>query len=145
MRLRHLCFFLLLFCSSNAFSQQSAEIARVEFNSGTRAYREQLIVTKDSLSVIKEDFREDDRPQIIRRPTTAREWKSVLSSLSKVRLSEIDNLESPTKNREVDAAAHGSIIITSSDGQSYTHGFDDENPHKSFHDLMSCIRKLRNE
>jgi hypothetical protein len=128
-----------------AYAQTIDEINRVEFNSGTRTYREQLIVTKDSLSVVKEDFRTDERPQIIRRATTQQEWDSILKSLGNLRLSEIETLQSPTMKRTFDAAAHGSIIITTDGDRSFTHGFDDENPHKKLRPLMEQIRKLRKE
>lgn len=145
MNLRRFFFLYLLFMAmgSVTFSQTHDEINRVEFNSGTRTYREQIIVTPDSLSVIKEDFRVNERPQIIRRSSTDREWNALMDALKNVRLTEIETLQSPTMKRTYDAAAHGSIIITTSDGRSFTHGFDDENPHKKFRPLMDQIRKLR--
>jgi hypothetical protein len=45
-------------------------------------------------------------------------------------------------NRASDAAAHGSLIITTSDSKSYTHAFDDENPHQKFQPLMKQIKNL---
>lgn len=144
--LKNVCILLITMISGLiGYSQKNDDVVRVEFNSGTRAYREQLIVTKDSLSVIKEDFRQDQRPQIVRRSTDAGEWTSIIESIGGVRLSEIETLQSPTMKRTFDGAAHGSIIITTADGRSFTHGFDDENPHKKFRALMNQIRKLRNK
>lgn len=137
--------FLAIVSTSATLAQKAEDVNRIEFNSGTRTYREQLIITPDSLSVIKEDFRVDQRPQINRRSTSTREWKAVKEALKNIRLTEIETLQSPTMKRTFDGAAHGSIVITTSDGQSFTHGFDDENPHEKFHALMDQIRKLRKD
>ena len=66
-------------------------------------------------------------------------------AIKNIRLTEIETLQSPTMKRTFDAAAHGSIIITIPDGRSFTHGFDDENPHKKFRALMDEIRKFRKD
>lgn len=143
---RILCLILLaIVTTAVTVTQKTEDVNRIEFNSGTRTYREQLIITPDSLSVIKEDFRVDQRPQIHRRSTSAGEWRSVKEALKDIRLTEIETLQSPTMKRTFDGAAHGSIIITTSDGRSFTHGFDDENPHRKFRLLMDQISKLRKD
>lgn len=140
-------FVLLTFLTSvvlgQGFAQQESEITRIEFNSGTRTQRQQVILTPDSIRIIREDFRVDQRPDITDRSMTSREWKALISSLKDVRLSEIKNLQSPSMRRTYDAAAHGSLIITTSNGETYTHGFDDENPHRKLRNLMDQIRRVR--
>jgi hypothetical protein len=133
---------LILACSYRASSQES-EISRIEFNSGSRTFREQIIVTPDSLLMITEDFRIDLKPSVKTRAVHRKEWDALITSLKDVRLTEIETLQSPTMKRTYDAAAHGSLIITGSNGQSYTHGFDDEDPHRKFRPLMEQIRKIR--
>lgn len=137
-------FILILFivsaCSLQA--QITEDPIRIEFNSGTRMYREQFIFTADSVITVKEDFRNNDHAENIRRKTKPSEWKSLVESLKGVKLESVAQLESPTMNRAADAAAIGTIIITTSDNKSYTHEFDDENPHQVFKPLMKQVKKL---
>jgi hypothetical protein len=136
---------ILLIAIHSIAQAQMNDVMRVEFNSGTRTYREQIILTPDSVMTIKEDFRIDLKPQIQSRVMTKKEWNTLVQSLKNVRLGEIENLQSPSMKRAYDGAAHGSIVITTRDGKSYAHGFDDEEPHEKFRPLLSQIRKFRKE
>jgi hypothetical protein len=126
---------------TSAYSQ-STGITRVEFNSGTRTYREQVIITKDSVIAIEEDFRKDKTPKIKRRVTKSQEWNNVVDAAKGINISGIENLKSPTNKRDYDGASQGSLIITTSDNKSFNHAFDDEEPHESLQPLMKSIRKV---
>ncbi len=134
---------LIAVCFNQCLAQEGKEITRIEFNSGTRTQRQQVILTPDSIRIVREDFRVDQQPNIIDRTMSSKEWQNLISSLNDVRLSEIKNLQSPTMKRTFDAAAHGSLIITTRNGDTYTHGFDDEQPHRKLRNLMSEIRRIR--
>lgn len=131
------------FFSLAVSAQSSKEINRIEFNSGTRGYSEQIIITPDSIISIQQDFKMDQKPRVKTRACSAKEWSKLLECLKDVRLTEIETLESPTMKRAYDGASHGSIIITSSDKQTYSHGFDDEDPHKKLKPLMVEIKRYR--
>jgi hypothetical protein len=134
--------FALIILTADLCAQTKDQISRIEFNSGTRTYREQIIISKDSLIVIKEDFKKDKPPLTSRTATGKDEWSGIIESLEEVELSQINDLKSPTMKRSYDGAAHGSLIITTSDGHSWKHGFDDDDPHEKFKPLMKEIRKI---
>jgi hypothetical protein len=137
-------FMILLISSCLAASvQDKSNISRIEFNAGTRAYREQLIVTPDSTIVIKEDFRINQKPVIKTRTTAPAQWTAITNSIKDIQPSEIGSLKSPTDKRTYDAATIGTIIITTNEGKSYSHEFDDENPHEKFAALMKELKKVK--
>jgi hypothetical protein len=133
----------LLILMSQCMGQTSGSIVRVEYNSGTRTFRQQVIATPDSLISIEEDFRIHLKPVIKGRALSDEEWNALTGKLGRVQLSEIDELKSPTNRRTVDAAAHGSLIITTSDKKSFTHGFDDQEPHEILQPLLTELLKLK--
>jgi hypothetical protein len=65
-----------------------------------------------------------------------------MSSLKGIKPREIENLKSPGDKRTYDAASHGSIILTTAAGESFSHGFDDTEPHQSLQTLMKRILAL---
>jgi hypothetical protein len=134
---------LVSFLSLTVSAQSSKEISRIEFNSGTRGYREQITITPDSVISIQEDFKANQKPLITARACSPKEWSKLLDCLGDVRLTEIETLESPTMKRAYDGASHGSIIISTTDNKTFTHGFDDEDPHKKLKPLMAEIKKYR--
>jgi hypothetical protein len=133
---------LILILASQALAQQE-KISRIEFNSGTRTFRQQIIITPDSAISVEEDFRINLKPITSAKKLKEGEWKTILHCLEGVKLSEIDALKSPTDKRTYDAAAHGSIIITTENNKTYTHGFDDEEPHAKLKPLMRQILQYK--
>lgn len=119
------------------------KVSRIEFNSGTRTFRQQIILTRDSVVTIEENFRTDLKPQISRRSMNAKEWNSLLESLKGISLEDIDDLKSPTDKRTYDAAAHGSLILTDPAGKSFSHGFDDDNAHQRLQPLVKKILRFK--
>lgn len=134
---------IVFLLSFTTVAQTNEDIVRIEFNAGTRAYREQVILTPDSVVTIKENFRKDEKPVVASRVVSDAEWRNVLNSFT-VSLAEVSNLKSATNKRAHDGASHGSIIITTKNGQSVSHNFDDEEPHEAFQPLMKQIRKVTN-
>lgn len=135
--------FILLVAVASIQAQSDHNIARIEFNAGSRTFREQVIATPDSVWIIKEDFQSDSKPVVIKRENNKKDWKALVSTLKNVSLPEIDKLESPSMKRAYDAASHGSLIITTTGEKSYTHGFDDEDPHEKLRPLMERMAGLR--
>lgn len=124
---------------SQCVSQQ--EISKVEYQVASRTFRQQIIITPDSVSRVREDFRKDPTPVITRRVLSSHEWTRVMNALKGLKLNSINEMPSPTDRRTYDAASHGSITITQ-DSSSYTHGFDDADPHDKLKPLMEVILKL---
>ena len=117
------------------------DITRIEFNSGSRTYRQQVIFTPDSVISIEEDFRVNLKPVVKGLSNSAENWNKLTSTLKDVDLEKVGALESPGNKRTYDAAAHGTIVITSGN-KSYTHGFDDKEPNKALQPLMKQIEQL---
>ena len=126
-------------------AQTVSEITRIEFNSGTRTYREQVILTPDSVVSIEEDFRLNLKPVVKGRKENSDDWQALQKSLGNVVLSEVPKLKSPSDKRTYDAAAHGTIIITTKDNKTFTHGFDDQSPNEKLMPLMREIQRIRKE
>ncbi len=45
--------------------------------------------------------------------------------------------------RTFDGALHGALTFTTGAGKTYTHGFDNEDPHPTLHPIMECILEIR--
>lgn len=133
----------VIFLALSVFAQSTSEIVRIEFNSGTRGSHEQIVITPDSIVTFQENSLKNDSHQPVARAASAKDWSHLLDCLRHVRLTEIETLESPTMKRAYDGASHSSIIITTSDGSTFTHGFDDEDPHHKLKPLMKEIHKYR--
>lgn len=133
-----------IIAANDGYAQKPENIQRIEFNSGARSFRQQVILTPDSVLSIEEDFRKNDRPVVKFAKMTSSDWNALTKALEGVELSTIDQLKSPTDKRTYDAAAHGSIIITLRGNKTYTHGFDDKTPHEKLMPLMKAILHIRN-
>jgi hypothetical protein len=137
----HFALMLLLLSSGSCAAQN--EISRIEFNSGSRTFRQQVIITPDSLVRIEENFRTNTKPVIEKRKITSSEWQSLISSLNGIKPQDIVDLKSPGDKRTYDAASHGSLILTTGAGESFSHGFDDTTPHQSLQTLMTRLLSLQ--
>lgn len=141
MRMNHIKFAGILFFSFLHFFAQSqtADIVKIEFNSLTRGYHKQIILSADTLKVVENNDRMDEKNKVYCRKLTSREWDKLINSLKDISLTEVSELKSPTTNRTFDGARHSSLIITTKNDQTWGHAFDDENPHKKLELLMKTI------
>jgi hypothetical protein len=129
-------------CQHRATMQQQkgAIITKVEFTSLTRGYQKQVFLTADSLVEVI-DGRQDDT-KVTKRKLPAGEWDVLIKSIGTVPLTEVQELPSPTSRRAFDGARHSTLTLTTKEGKSYSHTFDDENPHKKLQPLMDAIKKV---
>ena len=137
---------LLLWCvivGCASVAQQSSDVIRVEFSSLARGYQELLVMTSDSIQYSKTEMRQ----QPVNKPgkMTNEAWAEVIKSLQQVSLTEVPELESPSMKRTYDGARHSTITITTKSNQTYTHSFDDEDPHQKLKQLMKQIQKVRSK
>lgn len=114
-------------------------ITKIEFTTLTRGYQKQVFFSADSLIKII-DGRQNEH-KVVKRKMDSEKWQELVKAASAVSLVEIPQLQSPTFRRSFDGARHSSIVITTRDGKTYTHGFDDEHPHKKLQPLMDLIKK----
>lgn len=118
--------------SGFAFSQNTNDIIRIEFSSITRGHQEFVVITKDSISV------STNKQKAKTRELEKKEWAGLVSSVNKLELSSIASLKSPTMKRAYDGAKHSTLTITTQ-SQSYSHAFDDENPHEKLRPILKLI------
>jgi len=135
--------FILITCIFYACKSQHAAITRVDFAKSSRGFREELTITKDSILIVIDNARTPDSLQRFSGKLDEKKWVQLNSSLQSVSLPEIPSFESPTMKRAHDGALHGTLIITTIEGKTYSHSFDDENPHAKLQPLMKCVQELR--
>ncbi len=133
------CAFLLCI-SLSATRCQPVTIVQIEYSKESRGYQEHIRITPDSLTRFVDDREHTGTRQS--RHLEDQEWQTLLSTLEHVELEDIDQLVSPTALRASDAAMHSTLSITTSNGQTCTHGFDDENPHDVLKPLLKAVREL---
>jgi hypothetical protein len=140
------CLIIAANCQTRKMSSQQQEnnmITAIEFTSLTRGYQKHIFITADSL---KETVKgRQDNNKIVKRKLPAGEWNALTKSISDIMLSGIAELPSPTSRRAFDGALHSTITISTKDGESFSHTFDDENPHEKLQPLMEAIKKVAGE
>ena len=131
------CLCLLAGCSTQE------RITRIEYEKASRTFRQRVVVSADSVRWSDESFSGNEHASSGGRVVRAGEWNSVLETVDGLSLGEIDTLRSPTDRRTFDGAAHTSLVIFTTSGGRFSHGFDDEEPHQSLKALLARILSLR--
>jgi hypothetical protein len=138
--MKQLLTLVLIFSAAVSFSQRKPTIKSVEFSKVSRGYEERVTITADSIHTWLDNHREQKNPSSTANIMDSKQWASIVDTVQGLNLRELPSLPSPTMKRATDAAMHGTITITTQDGTSYSHGFDDENPHI---DLMPLLKKIK--
>jgi len=123
-------------------AQQKESVKQIVFAKSTRGYEERIRVTPDSVVMRVEDFRADEKVKQSGRKLKAGEWRNVLKTLKHVPLKSIPDLPSAGMQRASDAALQGTLEITTTQQQVYTHTFDDEYPNPKLLPLLKAIKDL---
>jgi hypothetical protein len=132
-------FVLFLIATSTA---QTPVVTQIELTKQSRGYQEAIRITADSIFVVAEDLK-NGKPAIQYSHAIADgDWTKLVSSIGSLKLKDIPSLSSPTMKRASDAAMHSTLTITTNDGNSYAHGYDDENPHESLQQLRKSVREV---
>ena len=133
----------LLAFGNLAQCQSGKSISQIELSKTTRGHQEFIRITPDSVNVYVESHHSTEKPVTkYGRKIEPAEWTELVKITQQLKLEDIPKLPSPTMKRAVDAAMHSTIIIQTSDGKSYEHGYDDEDPHKDLKPLRREIRKV---
>jgi hypothetical protein len=132
-------FCFLATCCASTRGQSTSTISKIEFTSLTRGYQKHAILSADSLILVTEG-REQDKT--LKRKLSKVEWNTLISSLKKVKLSEIPKLKSPSMKRAFDGAMHSTLTIITKDQKNITHGFDDEDANEKLRPLMIAVKKI---
>lgn len=140
--MRYILFLIASFFVIGVYAQSEQRISQIELNKISRGYQEQVLITPDSIHTFLDNSMSGQPARKRARKTEPQEWKKLIESLQNIPLKEIPSLPSPTMKRAHDAAQHSTLTITTKDGKSYPHGFDDDDPHKALRPLMKTIREL---
>lgn len=132
---------VLLFGIISGPDQNPETIQAVEFSSATRGYSETVRITPDSVYVQQHGREGNNSSQ---RAITKDQWEEIRNSLKGVKISKIGNMQAPSQERARDAALHSNLIITTSNGSTYTSStFDDHAAPKPLQPLMKAVLSLK--
>jgi hypothetical protein len=123
--------------------QQSHSIDKIEFKTLIRGAHEEVLITKDCVSIVKQG-RSDTTEKHIRFKIKKDDWQYLMNSLNGISLEEIPTYSSPTNKRAYDGAWHSIIIINTTAKGSFGHSFDDEEPNEKLKPIMKAIRDITN-
>jgi hypothetical protein len=142
MKVKSLLAILLMMCTACMVRGQknNSAVVKIEFTTLTRGYQKQVFISADSLIKIVEGRSNEN--SVVKRKLEDGEWAEIEKQVSGINLAEIAALKSPSSRRAFDGARHSTIVISTNDGKSYTHSFDDESPNEKFHGLMELIKKM---
>ena len=143
--MKHLTLIFLLVITPLFACKSQQAFRQIDFTKSSRGFHEELIITKDSVFIMIDDARSSDSSQRIVEKLDERKWSQLNATLKSLSLSEVPLLKSPTMKRTYDGALHGTLTITTLDGKTYSHGFDDENPNQKLQPLMKCIQEIRDK
>lgn len=141
--MKTLCLAVLLMVLDHARAQQAEDIATITLTRQTRAYFEEVVISRDSVHSMTENHRLPEQSKHYAAAIDSDDWANVVTTLKDVSLKDIDGLQSPTMDRARDAAVHSAIVIAFKGGESVSHSFDDENPHPDMKPLLEAIDRFR--
>jgi hypothetical protein len=133
--------FILAFVSLSK-GQTGQTISEIELSKVSRGYEEHVRVNTDSIHVLIENRKGGKPSHSFSRKVSADEWTQLIKLTKTLKLTDIPALAAPTMKRASDAAMHATLTIYTQEGKSYSHGYDDENPHESLQPLRKAIREL---
>ena len=112
--------------------QSTGSIIRIEFSSLTRGYQELIVITEDSIRISTQGRTKENKS------IENQDWANIIKALKNVKPTDIAGLKSPTTKRAYDGARHSTITVMTKSG-TYSHSFDDEDPHEKLKPLMKVI------
>lgn len=133
--------FLFLNCMIGGHAQDYDSIMKIEFSTLTRGAHQTIVFTKNQIETTKQTHNDNVEKRTFS-SLSAKQWEVLLLPLSALALAEIPTLTSPTKARAYDGARHSAITITTNSGKTFSHNFDNENPHERLKPLMREIAAL---
>ena len=129
---------LLVYASLYA---QKNEIEKIEFKTLVRGAHEDVLITKDCVSIVKQGH-SDAIESHAKFKIKKEDWQALLNSFNNIPLHEIPSYSSPTNKRAYDGAWHSSIVISTTGKKSFGHTFDNEEPHEKLKPLIIVIRDI---
>lgn len=130
-----ICLMALVF-----FACKEKEVSKFEYQTVTMMGKTTMVMTKDLVTV---DFAGRGEPSHYERATSSDEWMALMSSLTTVKLEEINSLEAPSNKRATDAAPFAKMLFHTPDSTYESASFDHKNPHLMLKPTMEAILKIQ--
>ena len=123
-----------------SFACKEKEVSKFEYQTVTMMGKTTMVMTKDLVTV---DFAGRGEPSHYERATSSDEWMGLMSSLTTVKLEEINSLEAPSNKRATDAAPFAKMLFHTPDSTYESASFDHKNPHLMLKPTMEAILKIQ--
>jgi hypothetical protein len=136
---------LVCFFGTASRCQTGGEIREIELSKISRGYEEHVRVNPDSIHVLIDNRKDSGSSVSYSRKISPDEWTSLVQTTKNIELKDLPALPSPSMKRAADAAMHATLTVYTKDGKSYSHGYDDEDPHRVLQPLRKAIRDLSNQ
>lgn len=121
----------------------NSDIKSIEFRTGSRGYNRQIYFTRDSVKLVINSMRDEDRSRNTTTALKADEWNKLISSLDGVNVQELGKLKSPTMKRAVDAADGSTLSVTTTKESS--HSFDNLDPDPHLKKLLEVVLEIEKD
>jgi hypothetical protein len=122
--------------------QSIRQVRTIEFSTSSRGYSKQVAFKKNRLTIFEESHVGSVEPKSISYPLKKLEWNKLIECLNHVSIAGLPDLKSPSMDRAFDGARTSTITIIIHNGKSWSHNFDNENPHEKLQPLMKAILEL---
>lgn len=135
----------LIVFTSSLRAQTAKDIKQIEFSTSARGSYKQIIFTPKEM-LISEENRSSSTGEIRQsKKLTSAEWKKLCSTVKEISIPGIPELTSPTMKRSSDGARTSTITLSTTEGKTWSHSFDNENPNAQLQNLMDAITSLMSE
>jgi hypothetical protein len=123
-------------------AQTAKDVKQIEFSTSTRGSYKQVIFTPKEMITSEENRTSSKGEERQNKKLKSAEWKKLCNALKEVAISGIPELQSPTMKRSFDGARTSTITISTKDGKTWAHSFDNEEPNAQLQKLMNEITSL---
>lgn len=134
--------FILSLFVFQAGAQTAKDVKQIEFSTSTRGSYKQFIFTPKEMMISEENRTSSKGEERQNKKLKSSEWKELCGTLKEVSIAGIPELKSPTMKRAYDGARTSTITVTTKDGKTFAHSFDNEDPNEQLKKLMQAISSL---
>ena len=127
-------FLVFSFLLSNVYGQE--RIVEFSFGRANQIFSESIIIRRDSTFFTKG---RGDNKETIKSLTAEETWERLIHSISQYSVKNLQNLPSPTHDRDYDGALFSGITISTNLKRYFCGDFDDYNPNGVLKPLLEII------
>ncbi len=125
--------------SEASLSNVNQKTITMVYRASSRGFFEEITVSKSTITISND--RTGKNIQTIK--NTTKNWDVCLKLLTKIDLYELPNIEAPTSMRDIDGAAHATLIIKEASGEIQSKTFDHEYPPTEIKSLVEKLLSLK--